>query len=348
MSDPPLRGEPFHTGESFHTERLNFRTWVNRILQSLRAPTIKGLRICFDVYSNLDIDNWISFAIDKEAQSLELDLTDVDVSDQALDYFLTQCPSLEVLRLIKIASLTRFIASESLVNLKCLELRYCNFLKEVEISAINLTSLSYTGIKVAPVALKNLLRLVEVLFGGACLSRIYHTSQLQINLSQLETLGFDVFGTNLALPFLKTILKMSNVKHLELEVQIKHVSCSFLSVTSLLKAAPLLHTFTLKIMCCADWSSRELSKISLENPYPCLKVVKLYGFVGVPAEVEMIFHLRENSPLLEKLIIDPCQPFFLGSKAASMFRKSWDYKSAKLLAMELQAKIPQRIEFIVA
>ncbi|XP_017973984.1 PREDICTED: uncharacterized protein LOC18603850 isoform X2 [Theobroma cacao] len=222
---------------------------------------------------------------------------------RGLDYFLTQCPSLEVLRLVGVTSLTRFVASDASANLKCLELRNCHSLKKVEIYAVNLVSLFYNGSDGVPVTL-NLPHLVELLVGGNYLRQIYHLSQLQIILSQLESLSFDVSGAK-AWPFLKNIPTLSNLKHLELESGITGVSHSFLPFTSLLTAAPLLHTFTLKIMYCVDWPSRdssqttfcsncsfrELSKISLENPHPSFKVVKLYGFVRVPAVMELVFHL---------------------------------------------------------
>ncbi|XP_021292519.1 uncharacterized protein LOC110422836 [Herrania umbratica] len=254
----------------------------------------------------------------------------------------------------------RFIASDASVNLKCLELRNCHFLKKVEIYAVNLVSLFYNGRYGVPIAL-NLPHLLELLVGGNYLSQIYHLSQLQIDLSQLESLSFDVSEAK-AWPFLKNIPTLSNLKHLELESGITCVSQSFPSFTLLLTAAPFLHTFTLKIMFCLDWpsressqtticsncSARELSKISLENPHPSFKVVELYGFVRVPAVMEMVFHLLENAPLLEKLMIDPCPPCYLDSRKESRFRESWDYKSAKQQAMELQSKIPPGIEFIVA
>ncbi|EOY20631.1 Ubiquitin-protein ligase-like protein [Theobroma cacao] len=200
------------------------------------------------------------------------------------------------------------LSADASANLKCLELRNCHSLKKVEIYAVNLVSLFYNGSDGVPVTL-NLPHLAELLVGGNYLHQIYHLSQLQIILSQLESLSFDVSGAK-AWPFLKNIPTLSNLKHLELESGITGVSHSFLPFTSLLTAAPLLHTFTLKGSSCDG--------------------------VGFPLA------------LLEKLMIDPCPPYYLDNRDESRFRESWDYKSAKLQAMELQAKIPPGIEFIVA
>ncbi|WRX18867.1 hypothetical protein QQP08_011354 [Theobroma cacao] len=263
---------------------------------------------------------------------------------RGLDYFLTQCPSLEVLRLVGVTSLTRFIASDASVNLKCLELRNCHSLKKVEIYAVNLVSLFYNGSCDLP-------HLVELLVGGNYLRQIYHLSQLQINLSQLESLSFDVSGAKTfqngifsqAWPFLKNIPTLSNLKHLELESGITGVSHSFLPFTSLLTAAPLLHTFTLKIMYCVDWPSRDSSQTTFCSNCSFRDCETVWVCQGSSCD-GVGFPLA----LLEKLMIDPCPPYYLDNRDESRFRESWDYKSAKLQAMELQAKIPPGIEFIVA
>ncbi|XVF09918.1 hypothetical protein REPUB_Repub07fG0138700 [Reevesia pubescens] len=342
--------------KSIEVERLEFVDWVNRVLNSLQSPTIEGLRVLFDVKSKSDIDSWIRFAVSKRAKSLELDLTKaersssrfesylfpshllcdssfaclsslrltyVDVTEEILNSVLIHCPSLEVLQVIHAPNLIRFRVSDPSIKLKCLELTICYGLEDVEISVVNLVSFSFLGPRL-DIRFKNVPHLVEVSLGGLyVIDAVCNFQKLSCCFPLLETLTLDVRSRRVSTEFPNHIPEFSNLKHFELGSEIYNDDYSLLPFTFMLKASPLLHKFTLKVVC--SWMkpiSKKLRKHLAEHPYPCLKIMVIKGFVGVPAEMEVLAHVFENAPALEKLVIDACLPRLLGTTAESTFRET--------------------------
>ncbi|OMO97888.1 hypothetical protein COLO4_14292 [Corchorus olitorius] len=370
--------------EPTEAKRMDFVNWVNRTLECIQSPTIEGFRVGFDVKSKPDLDSWISFAVSKRAKSLELDLTkielssnlfgrflfpahlisgpsiaclsslclkNVDVTEEALDSILTHCTSLEVLRVHDAVALKRFRISDPSISLKCLELTRCNCLEDVEISGVNLVSFKFIGLEV-DIRYTNVPRLAKLSFGALYLNQvIYQRLEQVIRFRlQLETLILDVNSDWMADVFPKYIPEFTNLKHFELGSSIGAEDHSLLPFTSLLKASPLLQKFTLKAL--FRWAPNpppytEFANHLSEHVYPCLEVVEFKGFMGFPAEIQILFHLLENAPALEKVTIDACRPRYLGSTLEPIARELEECQNARLRAVELQQKIPPGIDFMV-
>lgn len=71
-----------------------------------------------------------------------------------------------------------------------------------------------------------------------------------------------------------------------------------------------------------------------------VRVVELVGFEGQRAETEFVMYLIEKAKLLEKIIIDPCVPKYLGTPKELLYRDSEEYHSARKHAIELGARFP--------
>lgn len=70
------------------------------------------------------------------------------------------------------------------------------------------------------------------------------------------------------------------------------------------------------------------------------RVVELLGFVGHPADLEFVMYLIESARLLEKIIIDPCTIYQVGTPRELSCRESKEYLSARRRAIKLAAKFP--------
>lgn len=183
---------------SLKFKRYRFVKMVNRVLKLHQGHTIDEFRVCFDVNGmkfKSDIDNWISFSLRKKVKRLLLEfkpimsgfrytltmkflhessskllcgdfltdlcLSNVEVTGEVLDCVLSNCPSIEVLRVEGSQSLVEFKPSCPLPKLKHLMISCCSFLRIVEISAINLVSFKYCG-KVTRMLLGDVPNLVEM------------------------------------------------------------------------------------------------------------------------------------------------------------------------------------------
>lgn len=204
--------------------------WVNRVLESHKGATIDGFRVYFDLDSSYSSDNdsWINFALQMKARRLELDLERisgsseniyrfpaqsvtahptiknslthlklnyVDVTQQLLEYLLSNCPFLEFVCVRGSQSLVGAIFVAASPKFKYVEISNCNSVWFLMISAINLSSFKYVGPK-ARVEFKNVPNIADVSFGGPyCLDIVDKFQQQIIPFSQLEKLKLDMTRT---------------------------------------------------------------------------------------------------------------------------------------------------------
>ena len=205
--------------------RPGYISWVNQILNSHKGATIDELKVHFalDLTSRLDIDGWINFALQKRAQKLELDLEQpepnwekiypfpsqylgnptidslrslklnfVDVTGEVLESFLSNCPFLEIVCVRSSPCLVGVKVSAASPKLKYLEISRCRNVEVLDISSINLTSLTYSG-PVARLCFKNAPNLTDVSFGGAyCGDIVQKFHNLSIPLSCIEKLKLNL------------------------------------------------------------------------------------------------------------------------------------------------------------
>ncbi|KAI5315663.1 hypothetical protein L3X38_044839 [Prunus dulcis] len=243
----------------------------------------------------------------------------VDVTDDVLEYFLSNCPGLERLAVHRTKSLVNVRVGGSSVALKYLVGEHCLHLKSIEICDANLVSFIYKGQEINLV-LSNVPFLVEVSISADPTSIDLPFTQLSCCLPQLETLMLDIcevyYNQKRAFPI------SENLKHLELIVEADH-RWALHHLTYFLKAFPCLQRLAVKV----DFVHLLLSPlpiVKIENdpeggvgkvkkasacPHHCLKVVEIIGYRGRESAVKHVLYLIKSLVAPEKIIIDPVQLF---------------------------------------
>ncbi|KAM7484763.1 hypothetical protein LguiA_000772 [Lonicera macranthoides] len=291
-----------------------------------------------DLSFKSDIDNWIKFAIQKRVRRLKVDLEAtrlktegcflnqlpkcysfpteclcnpninlltsltlnyIDVTGENIEYFLSNCPFLEFLRVSSSPGLVHLKVFGMSLKLKYLDIVHCQNLESLEISAGNLAFFTYCGPK-AKLRFRTVPKLTDVTFGGRYCGYISNKFNRRSFFSQVETLGLHF---RLDAPVFFTNPNLRNVKQLELRFNITD-RFTLLSCTSLIEACPLLHKFTLLFTWIGPPAARKLRKRRSELPLKCLKEVVLGGFRGGIADVEIAKYLFRNAVSLEKIRID--------------------------------------------
>ncbi|KAL6534847.1 UDP-glycosyltransferase [Orobanche gracilis] len=267
-------------------ERARFIGWVNHILNLHRGSTVDEFRVFFDLDAcdGDDIERWIKFAIEKKVCRFELDfshfglharwtggyqfpfklldlpnnlsrsfgsltslrLNSVDLSDQVVAYFLSNCQSLEQLSIKGASSLTYLNATTAL-KLKHLEIQRCKHLKKVDIINTIIESLNFYGEWLVSPSLQELHLLKEVSLCGSWCTRLVRSRFLQLPISQLQRLELDIGRTFLmgSIKWEEVFPTFCNLKHLEVILVAGHYQNIF-CLTSLICASPLLSSFILK------------------------------------------------------------------------------------------------------
>lgn len=175
-----------------------FVRWVNKVLGLHRGSNVSQFRVSFYLSSSLEgvITNWIYKALAKTVQNFELDfrynsghhytfpqeiynslkgvrglssikslrsicLSAVSVTGEILEFFIHNCPLLDELCVKDSIDLVSLKVVGSSVRLKSLDIQYCSFMKDIEISTPNLFSFKYYGPKIE-LRIENVPQLVEL------------------------------------------------------------------------------------------------------------------------------------------------------------------------------------------
>ncbi|KAL9155740.1 hypothetical protein ABFS82_09G025100 [Erythranthe guttata] len=230
-------------------------------------------------------------------------LIDVDVTEETLEFFVSNCPLLEELRVRYSNYLKKFAASSPLVRLKRFEIASRGTCKSVEICTPNLLSFAFYGILRVSINLKNVSSLISLSVGAARPTIVMdNINQISGSLSRLETLKIRTSIYNEYV--LPRIPDLHRLKKLVLDVSTKG-NGSLLCFTSLLNAAPLLRELVLKL----NWSET-LIKRRIYVPakghirHQCLEVLEIQGFAGADIDAELALYVIENAPSLKRIIID--------------------------------------------
>ncbi|KAM7268283.1 hypothetical protein ACFE04_010449 [Oxalis oulophora] len=370
------------TGEMLVPERTNFVMWVNRVMGSHQGSTIKGMRIVFDLKKpfHKEIDKWIQIALVKRVEFFELDLSSilwprrhsisyrfpihsiseflslkrlllkhVDVSGDAIQGLVDNCPNLEDLRVVYSESLDGLqLYSRVLKHLTlwlCFKVIFFESDKEFKISAPNLFSFSWTGFRTANLLLEDVPKLKDVELSGHWYRILGYHSQLEkLSLLCREHMSSCGCGNQWGID----LPELSNLKDLTMGYYSLE-DHSFYHFVTYLNAAPLLENFTLEL---CDWkddyklSSRSWN-ITKDHSYKNLKTVKFIGFGGKD-EAMFIRYLTSHSPVLESITIDPCLAFYLGTPEENEYRQSAEYLIARYRAIDLSSLLPcQQIPHLV-
>ncbi|KAL0004258.1 hypothetical protein SO802_011819 [Lithocarpus litseifolius] len=321
-------------------ERSRFVSWVNHVLELHQGDTIDEFRVLFDMDGTftLEIDNWLLFSLKKCVKKLSLyfksiwrhhsnsytltsqllhgysldSLTDlslffVEVSGEVLDYVLSNCPSIERLRVGCSGSLLNLKTSSPLPKLKHLEILNCNSLNHIQISAINLISFNYSGLRTTKILLGDIPNFVNLSINYRYIRYLVKNDcTISRYLSQLETLGLTFLYQ---IPYrLPKLLELRNLKQLKLDL-CPAIEDNVCICTPLLKAFPVLNRIVLKIFPPHGAMEGELKLKRNKYPHRCLKEVELIGFVGCILDMRLALYLINKAVSLEKMIIDTQSPF---------------------------------------
>jgi len=359
-------------GRKKERERSKYVAWVNQVLKLHLCPSLDEFRVSFylDSSNSCDIDEWINFVISKRVKILEIDLhplsldtrytpsqecylcfkspsnlssikcltslslSHVNVRGELIEYFLSNCPNLEQLRMFWLDQIVNLNVSGPSLQLKHLEISRCNFLESLEFCAPKLLTFKYFGQTSIRLSLGSLPLLAELDIEEVCDHQAtYALVPFSGYLSQIETLKLRMWLPEDYEEILQ-IVELTKLKHLSLDFD-SYSSSRFPCFTSLVEAAPSLHKLTIK------WRSSVrsraiLSKTNTPHPHECLKDVEIFGLV----DRKLVMWLLQNAINLEKITIDPYHP-------SHKYRKSKKKEEARKRAHQLQERFPSGVKLIV-
>ncbi|KAI9174374.1 hypothetical protein LWI28_016383 [Acer negundo] len=140
---------------------------------------------------------------------------------------------------------------------------------------------------------------------------------------------------------LKSPHGLSIIKSLRYDVQLRNLIDPIIPYLPRLETLELL--LNLKKLIC-DAGNRKLHQFpncSLEH----VKEVEFIGFVGYPIDLELAFYFLENAPMLKKMIVNPTNPYLMGSYFE--FENSKSKQAARKRVKPLKRRVPQWVELVV-
>jgi len=356
-------------GRKHEPERSKYVAWVNQVLKLHLCPSLDEFRVGFylDSRNSCDIDEWINFVIPKRVKILEIDLHSssfdtrytqcylcfkspsnlssikcltslslghVNVRGELIEYFLSNCPNLEQLRMFCLDQIVNLNVSGPSLQLKHLEIFRCELLESLEFCAPKLVTFKYFGQTSIRLSLGSLPLLAELDIGAARDHQAtYALVPFSSYLSQIETLNLHTWLPKEYME-IPRIVELTKLKHLILDFD-NYYGSRFPCFTSLVEAAPSLHKLTIK------WSSSVrsraiLSKTLTPHPHEFLKDVEIFGFV----DRKLVMRLLQNAINLEKITIDPYHP-------SDKCEKSKEKERARKRAHKLRERFPSGVKLIV-
>jgi hypothetical protein len=90
---------------------------------------------------------------------------------------------------------------------------------------------------------------------------------------------------------------------------------------------------------------REVRKVINYDPNEHLKEVEIVGFVGRATDIELVVYLLESAIKLEKIVINPCSPYVVGTPWET--EEIENNKDVKECAKQLKKYLPLGAEFVI-
>ncbi|CAA0827668.1 Unknown protein, partial [Striga hermonthica] len=254
---PTLQGLIIHFSTSRDKSPFGRRPgYIDSWIYSAMRKKIKMLELNFpgNHYEFPNLDLLLLYSPDAGkfgfGSLMSLSLEGVDVEDTVVRHFLASCPYLEHLCIRKSNATKRLRFVDPLPSLNVLEISDCYFIRKLEVSATSIVSCTYNGSD-AIFPFKKTLNLSELTLGRKFAQFfIYEPSKHMSYSAQLEKLTLNIhktwfhFTPEFGLPP-PDLPKLCSLKHLELNVTSTIKSIYFF--ISLIKAAPLLTEFRMKI-----------------------------------------------------------------------------------------------------
>ncbi|KAJ4850134.1 hypothetical protein Tsubulata_000608, partial [Turnera subulata] len=228
-------------------------------------------------------------------------------------------------------SYSNLLTSLKVSSRRCLLLKYlkiwdCRNLKVLKLSAPKLETFEYFGpqlsggkvVLFAP-------SLVELFLGGPMSGSPWRQVLPTIDKLRTLKLGFAVYSYGFSGLFFEW--ENTGVTHLEISLETFSSGTADLLTTILL---PFLGLQRLTLKWCASrcFVKTEIRtrRYSLSRK---LKVVEFIGFNGFECEIQLLLQLHEYYPMLERIVINPCVPYAIGTMEETTARLSNRYKQAK-------------------
>ncbi|KAM7261222.1 hypothetical protein ACFE04_026697 [Oxalis oulophora] len=273
-------------------------------------------------------------------------LKNVGISPETFEHLLG-CPNLEELNVADCLNLMKDLCYKTPLHLRVQSFNLCslslkkltlwvcgNTLDHWNIVAPNLLSFTYCPTQFAD---PNLVLEYVPRLNYLNIKRS-HWCRYGTNLLQLQELVCDMCYCYYCDCNIKWPIKLPNLKN----ITIKHTtsnSSDFNDFVAHLKAAPLLENLIVEL----PWD-KKFTEESWENAkdlrYNNLKTVKLIGYgATMPiTDVDIIWYFLSRAPLLETIIIDPCEPRCLGTSEEIHYRQSSRYLEGRKPHHQLDIK----------
>ncbi|KAM7262708.1 hypothetical protein ACFE04_000391 [Oxalis oulophora] len=334
-----------------HEETVKFANWVNRVLRSYKGAPMKRLRVFLkpNRVPGHYIDEWIQLATSKSVQCLELKypwlespgqpyifpsishfgflslktlyLKRVLISVERLEYVITHSRNLEELNITK----TSIMQSLKLYSLSLKHLTLYKWAESesesetnVHVFALNLLSFAFYPREYHR---KNLFLMDSPKI--TCIKTMCPWCHFPNNLSQLHEFVFEMPSYFYSCDQSRsvTLPELPNLKKFTMK-QCAIADYCFSRFVAFLKAAPLLENLTIEVSEDIELTEAKWNNVEYDHHrYNKLKTVTLIGH-GATKDVEIIRYFLSCAPLLDKITIDPCHLFFLGSSEENSYRES--------------------------
>ncbi|KAL8056721.1 hypothetical protein ABFX02_04G137500 [Erythranthe guttata] len=305
---------------SLKAERRKFVRWVNRVVRLHSGEAIEEFRISFDLdksdandiyaqytfpnmYDSVECSRILPLGISSCESLVKLSLIEVEVTEETLNFFVSNCPLLEELCIIYSSYLKKLTFNSPLIRLRRLEIASTGTCKSVEICAPNLRSFAFYGFYRIPIALKNVSSLISLSFGAMSpVILIDYMNQLSGCLSLLEslTLHTSIFQDYV----LAKCPCLPKLKKLVLDIMRPSGYESLLCFTPLMSVAPSLRELVLKLQWSENFMRRTIHTVKAQNRHLGVEVLQIEGFAGGDIDVELAEYVIENAPSLKKIVID--------------------------------------------
>ncbi|KAL3523991.1 hypothetical protein ACH5RR_016825 [Cinchona calisaya] len=274
-----------------------------------------------------------------------LSLKCVNVSDEALQYFLSNCPVLQCLSIHGSGDLTNVKVTGMSLTLKYLEIIFCLGVKTIEIHDTNLVSFSYLGANINLI-INNVPMLDEVSIGegySGLENDVF--SQLSGCLYQLQILTLDIYRPEENIKML-AFPELPNLKQLILKVGAWDDDC-LLEFTSLVRACPNLYRFVLQLIWMSPSKRRRKIRRAAKCPHQYLKLVEIVGYYGRTSDDELAMYFIENAVALQKIVIDPRHQILERTPIRNDQIKQEEATARNTAKKQLEARRPPGVELVI-
>uniref|UniRef100_I1PQC8 FBD domain-containing protein n=1 Tax=Oryza glaberrima TaxID=4538 RepID=I1PQC8_ORYGL len=240
----------------------------------------------------------------------KLSLREVDITDEDLNQFLSECNHLREVDITDCRMLTNLRVPGHLNQLKSLLVAICPLLREIKLSC-GVTALDYRGpfipLQLAiPSQTTNVS--ISLLTFHSALGYIF--SDLPSTLTNLETLTLKSKQVE-RIDMLSRLPRLISLRHLTLGLTISDLpqrKIDLLDFASLLKAAPFMEKLELHMKmvyvhqryCQDDGELRSLPRC----PHSHLSWVQITGFFGEKDQLELALHILRNATFLKAMVIE--------------------------------------------